>query len=163
MLSWIVRNRTVFCHWNCVLMPNWIAWNGTLYMYKNGFGINNLQWLMCHKTKPNYQFCNIYKATFRKEKINNNEERIYTLVPPNGTAQTLSLSLSLSLYIYIYIYIYIYVCIYYFMCVMCTLSHDVAISHVHLISHFLTFLFGDCSYHIKKIPPADNCAHHMKL
>ena len=23
------------------------------YMYKNGFGINNLQWLMCHKTKPN--------------------------------------------------------------------------------------------------------------
>ena len=22
-------------------------------MYKNGFGINNLQWLMCHKTKPN--------------------------------------------------------------------------------------------------------------
>ena len=22
-------------------------------MYKNGFGIYNLQWLMCHKTKPN--------------------------------------------------------------------------------------------------------------
>ena len=22
-------------------------------MYKNGFGINNLQWLMCHKTQPN--------------------------------------------------------------------------------------------------------------
>ena len=22
-------------------------------MYKNGFGINNLQWLMYHKTKPN--------------------------------------------------------------------------------------------------------------
>ena len=22
-------------------------------MYKNGFGINNLQWLMHHKTKPN--------------------------------------------------------------------------------------------------------------
>ena len=22
-------------------------------MYKNGFGINDLQWLMCHKTKPN--------------------------------------------------------------------------------------------------------------
>ena len=24
-----------------------------VYMYKNGFGINNLQWLMCHETKPN--------------------------------------------------------------------------------------------------------------
>ena len=22
-------------------------------MFKNGFRINNLQWLMCHKTKPN--------------------------------------------------------------------------------------------------------------
>ena len=22
-------------------------------MYKNGLGINNLQWLMCHKIKPN--------------------------------------------------------------------------------------------------------------
>ena len=22
-------------------------------MYKNGFGIYDLQWLMCHKTKPN--------------------------------------------------------------------------------------------------------------
>ena len=22
-------------------------------MYKNGFGINSLQWLMCYKTKPN--------------------------------------------------------------------------------------------------------------
>ena len=23
------------------------------FRYKNRFGINNLQWLMCHKTKPN--------------------------------------------------------------------------------------------------------------
>ena len=30
-----------------------IVWNRTVYMYKNGFGINNLQCLMCHKTKPN--------------------------------------------------------------------------------------------------------------
>ena len=22
-------------------------------MYENGFGINNLQWLLCHETKPN--------------------------------------------------------------------------------------------------------------
>ena len=33
------------------LMLNWIVWNRTVYMYKNGFGINNLQGLMCHKTK----------------------------------------------------------------------------------------------------------------
>ena len=38
---------------NCVLMLNWIVWNISIYMYKNGFGFNNLQWLMCHKTKPN--------------------------------------------------------------------------------------------------------------
>ena len=31
---------------------HWIVWNRTVYMYKNGFGIDNLQWLMCHKTKP---------------------------------------------------------------------------------------------------------------
>ena len=24
---------------NCVLMINWIVWNRTVYMYKNGFGI----------------------------------------------------------------------------------------------------------------------------
>ena len=37
---------------NCVLMLNWITWNRTVYMNKNGFDINNLQWLICHKTKP---------------------------------------------------------------------------------------------------------------
>ena len=30
---------------NCVLMLNWIVWNRTVYMYKNGNGIN-LQWLI---------------------------------------------------------------------------------------------------------------------
>ena len=35
----------------CVLMLNWTVWNRTV-CNKNGFGINNLQWLMCHKTKP---------------------------------------------------------------------------------------------------------------
>ena len=32
---------------NCVLIWNWIVRNRT------GFGINNLQWLRCHKTKLN--------------------------------------------------------------------------------------------------------------
>ena len=52
MLNWIGWDGTVFVcwielfwHWNCVLMLNWIVWNRTVYMYKNGFGINNLQ---CH-------------------------------------------------------------------------------------------------------------------
>ena len=38
---------------NFILMLNWIVWKWTVYIYKKGFGINNLQWLMCHKTKPN--------------------------------------------------------------------------------------------------------------
>ena len=32
-------------------MLNWIVWNRTVYMYKN-LALNNLQWLICHKTKP---------------------------------------------------------------------------------------------------------------
>ena len=74
MLNCIVWNRTVFWHRNCVLMLNWIVWNRTVfdietvlmlnsiiwnrtvYMYENGFGIHNLQCLMCHKTKPNQLF-----------------------------------------------------------------------------------------------------------
>ena len=60
MLNWIVWNKTVFWHWNCVLMlmfekelfwhitmckqktillPNWIVSGRTVYMYKSGFGI----------------------------------------------------------------------------------------------------------------------------
>ena len=57
---------------NCVLMLNWIIWNGTVFdietMYlcltelfeieliiciKIDLALNNLQWLMCYKTKPN--------------------------------------------------------------------------------------------------------------
>ena len=38
-IIWTDWNRTFFLHLNCVLMLNWIVWNGTVYMYKNGFGI----------------------------------------------------------------------------------------------------------------------------
>ena len=41
-----------------ILILNWNFWNRTVYMYKNEFGINNLQWLMCYKTKTNQT--NIY-------------------------------------------------------------------------------------------------------
>ena len=34
-------------------MLNWIILHRTVYAYKNEFGINNLQWLMYHKTKQN--------------------------------------------------------------------------------------------------------------
>ena len=27
--------------------------NQIIYMYKEDLALNNLQWLMCHKTKPN--------------------------------------------------------------------------------------------------------------
>ena len=52
MLNWIVWNGTIFDIYT-VLILNWVVWNRTVFMNKNGFGINNLQWLMCHKTKPN--------------------------------------------------------------------------------------------------------------
>ena len=72
ILNWIAWNRIIFdistaylwllwielfWHLKCVLVLNWFIWNRTFYMYKNGFGINNLQWLMCHKTKPSYIIC----------------------------------------------------------------------------------------------------------
>ena len=42
-----------FENWNSVLMLNWIIWNRTIYMYKMNLTLNNLQWLICHKTKLN--------------------------------------------------------------------------------------------------------------
>ena len=39
------------CKQKTVFMLNWFVWNKTVYMYKNGFGIEH--WLICHKTKPN--------------------------------------------------------------------------------------------------------------
>ena len=42
-----------FLHWNCVLILNWNFRNRNVYMYKDGFDINDQQWLICHKTKPN--------------------------------------------------------------------------------------------------------------
>ena len=38
---------------NCVLMLKWIVWNRTVYMYKMDLALNEQQWLMGHKTKPN--------------------------------------------------------------------------------------------------------------
>ena len=39
---------------NCVLMLNWIVWNRTVYIcIKMDLALNNLQWLVGHKTKPN--------------------------------------------------------------------------------------------------------------
>ena len=36
---------------NCVDMLNWIVLNKTVFMYKMDLALNNLQWLICHKTK----------------------------------------------------------------------------------------------------------------
>ena len=41
-------------------MLNWIVWNRTVYMNKNSFGFNNLQWLICHQTKPFYFYIHSY-------------------------------------------------------------------------------------------------------
>ena len=32
-------------------MLEWIVWNRTVYMYKMYLALDNLQWLICHKTK----------------------------------------------------------------------------------------------------------------
>ena len=40
---------------NCVLMLNWIVWNRTVYMYKNGFSVKYNGWyaIKPNQTKPN--------------------------------------------------------------------------------------------------------------
>ena len=34
-------------------MLNWIVWNRTAYLYKNGFSIKNVQMLIYHKNQIN--------------------------------------------------------------------------------------------------------------
>ena len=41
---------------NSVLMLNWIAWNKTVCI-KMDLVLNDLQWLMCHKSKPKWLLC----------------------------------------------------------------------------------------------------------
>ena len=48
---------------NSILILNWIVWNRTVYMYKNGFGIYNLQRLICHRIKPNQTSQGKYQTT----------------------------------------------------------------------------------------------------
>ena len=40
-LNWIVIYNCLNSFWqlNCVLMLNWIVWNRTDYLHKNGFGV----------------------------------------------------------------------------------------------------------------------------
>ena len=47
------------CKQKTILKLSWIIWNKTLYKYKNGFGINNLQWMMDDKTKQNQTKLNL--------------------------------------------------------------------------------------------------------
>ena len=63
MLNWIVWNRTVF-RFNRVQKMSTVLFKNviyktcleilySIYMYKNDSTLNNLQWLVCHETKPN--------------------------------------------------------------------------------------------------------------
>ena len=46
-----------------VFILNWIVWNRTVNMYKKiDLALDNLQWLMCHKTKPNQTKQSVYKS-----------------------------------------------------------------------------------------------------
>ena len=80
-----------FLKWNCFCMQNWIVRNRTVYMYKKGFGINNLQWLMCHKKKkpkPNHLYLWwLWLAAF------------------HGISTLVNYLMPNPVYIYIYIYI----------------------------------------------------------
>ena len=47
---------------NCILMLILIVWNRTDYLHKMDLALNNLQWLICHKsqtTKPSLKKKNI--------------------------------------------------------------------------------------------------------
>ena len=39
------------CKQKSILILKWTVWNCTVHIYKNEFDINNLQWLINHKTK----------------------------------------------------------------------------------------------------------------
>ena len=86
-------------HLNCVLMLNWIVWNRTIFI-KMDLALNDLQWLMCHKTQPIDQqpFCHQrpFLAHFSQISLGllHPHHRVALLA---RTFQTLSLSLSLSL------------------------------------------------------------------
>ena len=41
---------------NCILMLNWIVWKRKVYILKMDLALNNLQWLICHKTKSFFPF-----------------------------------------------------------------------------------------------------------
>ena len=98
-------------------------------MYRNGFGINDLQWLMCHKTKPNknysffihlYLVLNSFCVSLLRLFLTRNEEETVTRVYKNTSSLIRKvvmvlyieerygrlLSLTPRRYIYIYIYIF---------------------------------------------------------
>ena len=56
MLNWIVWNwlflHLAVCKQKTELILNWNIWNRTVYI-KMDLALDKLQWLMCHKIKPN--------------------------------------------------------------------------------------------------------------
>ena len=59
-----------------------------IYMYKEDLALNNLQWLICHKTKPNQTKPNpIYQIYMNKEDLalNNLQRLIFHEAKPNQT------------------------------------------------------------------------------
>ena len=54
----------------------WKLPEGTTYMYKQDLVLNNLQWLICHKTKPNQTGTTTSGQSGPES--NGNEEEVYT-------------------------------------------------------------------------------------
>ena len=55
---------------NCVLMLNWIVWNGTFICLKTDLALNNLQRLICHKTQTNKHSWSEWTWELRQSKDN---------------------------------------------------------------------------------------------
>ena len=74
--AWIVLKWKCFWQLNCVLMLNWTVFNRTDYLHKMDLALNNLQRLICHKTKqtkPNPKFPSI-KMTFGQILLSGNAQ-----------------------------------------------------------------------------------------
>ena len=80
-------------------------------MYKNNLTLNDLEWLICHKTKPNDQFVNtlVERITHRHTQTNIHTHRhTYTKTHINTYTHT-HISYPFVTYVFLTIYIYIYI------------------------------------------------------
>ena len=73
-----------FWRLNCVLLLNWIVWNRTVSMHKMDLVLNNLQWLIYCKTKPNqlsgYSLTELFRIGNWGSKCDWGKKRIFLVI-----------------------------------------------------------------------------------